>query len=159
MKQVSEQSIIKAIEKVDGLTDDALDALIETFTLKQENLVNYVLQAGIEFESEELNIYSIYYFAVIYESFLQEGLEVDGVTEEMIDEFQEPFLLALDAINKEEDYTAMHDLIHQHPLMNFMMNELQAPDDEGAELSEEMQTQLFLVISGMIGLLNVAVKV
>lgn len=154
MKQVSEKSIVSAIEKVDGMTDDALDALIETFTLKQQNLVNYILQAGIEFENEELNIYSIYYYAIIMEAFQQEGLSIPEITEDDIDEFQEPFLLALDAIHKEEDYEPMHELLYQHHLINFLMSELSAPDDEGKELDEEMQTQLFLVVAGVIGLLN-----
>ena len=63
MSQVSISSIEKAIAKIDGLNEEALDKKIETFTLQQENLVNYLLQAGLEYENEDLNMFSIYYFS------------------------------------------------------------------------------------------------
>lgn len=157
MSQVSINSIEKAIAKIDGLNEEALDKKIETFTLQQEHLVNYLLQAGLEYENEDLNMFSIYYFAIIMEAFIEEGLSLKEITEDAIDEFQEPFVLALDAIYQDEDYTPMQDLIQQHHISQFMMNEIEAVDEDGEELGEETQTQLFIVSSSMIGLLNAAV--
>lgn len=157
MSQVSVESIEKAIGKIDGLSEDALDKKIETFTLKQENLVNYLLQAGLEYENEDLNMFSIYYFAIIMEAFDAEGITLKEISEDDIDDFQDPFVLALDAIYQDEDYSPMQDLIQQHHLSQFMMNEIDAVDEDGEELDEETKTQLFIVSSGMIGLLNGAI--
>ncbi|MFT5820019.1 MAG: hypothetical protein ACI8ZM_001253 [Crocinitomix sp.] len=156
MSQVSIESIEAAIKKIDGLSDDALDKKIETFTLKQQNLVNYLLQAGLEYENDDLNMFAIYYFAIVYEAFEHAGITLKEISEDDIDNFQDPFILALDAIYKDEDYTPMQDLIQQHHLSQFMMNEIEAVDEDGEALSEETKTQLFIVSSGMIGLLNVA---
>lgn len=158
MTQVSIENIEKAIEKIDGLNEDALDRKIETFTLKQQHLVNYILQAGLEYENEELNMYSIYYFAIIYEAMELQGLSLNEISEDDIEAIQEPFLLALDAIYKEEDYEPMLDLVQQHNLNQFMMNEIEAVDEDGESLTDETQTQLFIVSSGMIGLMHAAIK-
>ncbi|MDA7804238.1 hypothetical protein N8987_06650 [Crocinitomix sp.] len=158
MSQVSIENIEKAIEKIDSLDEEALDRKIETFTLKQQHLVNYLLQAGLEYENEDLNMFSIYYFAIIHEAFDIQGITLNEITEDAIDAFQDPFVLALDAIYKDEDYTAMQDLVQQHHLNQFMMNEIEAVDEDGESLSEETQTQLFIVSSGMIGLMHGAIQ-
>ncbi|WP_066758447.1 hypothetical protein [Crocinitomix algicola] len=158
MTQISFENIEKAIQKIDGLNEEALDRKIETFTLKQQALVNYILQAGLEYENEELNMYSIYYFAIIHEAFDIQGITLNEVTEDAIEAFQEPFLLALDAIYKDEDYSPMQDLVQQHHLNQFMMNEIDAVDEDGDSLTDETKTQLFIVASGMIGLMNGAVQ-
>ena len=68
-QQVSIENIEKALKKVDALQEEALDRLIETHTLSQQNLVDYVLQAGLEYQNEDLNVYAIYYFE-LFEVFL-----------------------------------------------------------------------------------------
>ena len=157
MSQVSVKSIEAAITKIDGLSEEALDRKIETFTLQQEQLVNYLLQAGMEYENEDLNMFSIYYFAIVFEAFNEEGLNLNPITEDDIDNFQDPFVLALDAIYRDEDYAPMQDLVQQHHLMQFMMNEIEAVDEDGESLSDETKTQLFIVSSGMIALMNGAI--
>lgn len=89
MSQVSINSIEKSIAKIDGLNGESLDKKIETFTLQQEHLVNHLLQAGLAYENEDLNMFSIYYFAIIMEAFIEEGLSLKEITEDAIDEFQE----------------------------------------------------------------------
>jgi hypothetical protein len=116
------------------------------------------LQAGLEYENEDLNMFSIYYFAIVYEAFEQGGITLKEITEDDIDNFQDPFVLALDAIYKDEDYSPMQDLIQQHHLSQFMMNEIESVDEDGESLSDETKTQLFIVSSGMIGLLQGAVS-
>lgn len=158
MSIVSVESIENSIEKIDGLSEDALDKLIETFALKQEDLLNYVMMAGIEYENEELNAYSIYYFAIVLEAFIQQGIKLDNIKEDEIDEFQEPFLLVLDAIHADEDYTPLHELANQPNLLQFIVNEIDAEDADGQSLGEETKTQLFIVCSSMIALLNQAIS-
>ena len=157
MSTITTASIQKSLDKIDQLGDDALDQLIETFALQQEHLLNYVMQAGIEYENEDLNAFSIYYFAVILEAFFQQGLKLKAISEDDIDKFQDPFVLTLDAINKDEDYTPLHELIGQTNLVQFMINEIEAEDEDGESLDEETKTQLFIVSSSMIGLLNASV--
>ncbi|MFT4603003.1 MAG: hypothetical protein ACI857_003190 [Arenicella sp.] len=153
-QQVSIESIEKSLNKVDGLSEEALDKLIETYTLGQQNLVDYILQAGMEYENEDLNVFAIYYFAVITESFYQQGLKVKELSTEEIEAFHEPYLLALDAIHSSEDYEPMNDLIQQHNLQQFIIEEVEAPDSDGVVLDEKTQTQLFIVVMSIIGLLN-----
>lgn len=156
--QVSHESIDKALDKIDNLSDEALDQLIEKYTLEQQDLVDYIMQAGAEYENEDLNIYGIYYFAIIYESFLQQGLTPRKISEDDIDEFQEPFLEALDAIHNNENHTPLQELISQINLQEFMVAEIDAQDEDGEELDEETKTQLFVVSAAVIGLLNEAVS-
>jgi hypothetical protein len=158
MSQVSHESIDKALDRIDSLSDDALDQLIETYTLSQQDLVDYIMSAGSEYENEDLNIYAIYYFAIIYESFLQQGLTPRKITEADVDEFQEPFLEALDAIHKKEDHQPLQELISQFPLQEFMVAEIEATDEDGEQLDDETKTQLFMVTAAVIGLLNESVS-
>jgi hypothetical protein len=158
MSIVTSESISKSIDKIDAMSEDALDKLIETFASKQETLLNYVMQAGVEYENEELNAFSIYYFAIVLEAFLQEGIELNEVTDKTIEEFQEGFVYALEEINKNEDNSALFELVNQNNVMEFMFNEIEAEDEDGESLDDETKTQLFIVTSGMIGLLNAAIK-
>ena len=157
MNIIQVKSIEVATNKIDALSEDALDKIIDTFALKQEDLLGHVMQAGMEYENEDLNVYSIYYFTVVLESFIEEGVKLKTITQNDIEEFQEPFLLALDEINKEEDYTALHELINQPNLIEFMALEINSDDQNGDSLDEETKTQLFIVMSSMIGLLNNAI--
>ena len=92
------------------------------------------------------------------ESFIQEKIDLKRLSEDDIDDFQEPFLLSLDAINQEEDYTPLHELVNQPNLIQFMVNEIDAEDEDGETLDEETKTQLFIVSSSMIGLFTAAIK-
>ncbi|OIQ25308.1 MAG: hypothetical protein BM555_06740 [Crocinitomix sp. MedPE-SWsnd] len=157
-QQVSIESIEKALSKIDSLDEAALDKLIETYTLDQQNLVDYVLQAGLEYENEDLNVFSIYYFAVITEAFYQQELKTKELSTEEIEAFHEPYLLALDAVHTSEDYEPMNDLIQQHNLQQFIIEEVEAPDSDGVILDEATQTQLFIVVISIIGLLNSSVS-
>lgn len=158
MPQISIENIEKALKKVDSLEEEALDKLIETYTLSQQPLVDYILQAGIEYENEDLNVYSIYYFTVMCEAIFQQGLTLKSISEDEIEEFHEPFLMALDEIHSNEDYEPMQDLINQPHMQQFMIEEIESPDSEGIILDEETQTHLYIVSTSMIGLLNQAIK-
>ena len=51
MIQITHDSINKALDKIDNLSDEQLDQLITEYGEKQEDLLNYVLQAGIDFDA------------------------------------------------------------------------------------------------------------
>ena len=69
MSTITPKHIENAIKKIDGLSEDALDKIIETYALKQEDLLGHVMQAGVEYENEDLNTFSIYYFAIVMAAF------------------------------------------------------------------------------------------
>lgn len=154
MEYIKAENINQAIEKIEGMDDEALSRLIETFTMEQNSLVGYSLQAAIEFENDELNDLIMYYFAVIYQAFKNADYKMLEVNDEMIDAFQEPFHQALDLIHTTEDYSEISSLINQPVLENWMVDEIGASDAEGNVLGEETQIQLYLVSMTIIGLLN-----
>ena len=157
MSIVSSNSIIKAVKKIDGLSEEALEKLVEAYALQQKDLLPYLMQAGFDFENEDLNAFSVYYFAIVMEAFNAEGIKLNPVTEDDISEFQESYLLALDEVSK-EDFLPMHELLNQPHLISFILNELEAKDVDGETFDDETQNQLFIVLMGMIGLLNNAIK-
>ena len=105
MEYITAEHINNAINKIEGMDDDALSHLIETFVLEQNSLAGYSLQAAIEFQNEELNDLIMYYFAIIYQSFKNAGYKMGIVEDDLIDAFQEPFHEALDLIHTTEDYS------------------------------------------------------
>lgn len=158
MKQISIKNLEAAVKKIDTLNEAALDKLIETYTLKQQALVDYILQAGMEFQNEDLNVYAIYYFAVVSEAMHQQGLALKTITEDDIDEFHEPFLMALDSIRGAEDHEPLQDLVQQPIVQQFLVDDIESPDADGKELDEETKTQLFIVTMSMLGIMNAAVS-
>ena len=154
MKQVSEESLVNAVNYIHGLDDDGLDNFIEGHALKQPNLIGYVLQAGEEFENETLANYSIYYYSILMRAFEEEGIEFREITVEDIDSFQEPFIMALDEAFKKESEEALFDLVGQPVLQQFLAHDLMGEDENGDTLDDETVNQLFIVLHGAIGLIN-----
>ena len=154
MEYISAEHINEAIKKIEGMDDEALSRLIETFALEQNSLVGYSLQAAIEFDNEELNDLIMYYFAIIYQTFTNAGHKISEVQDELIDAFQEPFHQALDLIHQTEDYSEISALINQPVLEQWMVDEIGSEDSDGNVLGDETQIQLYLVSMTIIGLLN-----
>ncbi len=158
MKHVTFQSIEKAIEKVDNLSDDALEKLSEMYALAQPELLGYIMSAAIEYNNEQLEGLLIYYYCLISESFAQEGLSCRLVTEADIDAFEEPYADMLDAYFEEHEEDVLEDFCDQPMLAQFMAMELSEPDADGTSLDDETATQLFIVSIAMVTLLNRAIK-
>ena len=154
MNYINAEHINKAIEKVEGMDDEALSKLIETFTLEQTPLIGYSLQAALEFQNDELNDLVMYYFAIIYQTFKNAGFQLKTIDEDLIDDFQEPFHEALDLIHTSEDYSEISALINQPVIENWIVEEIASEDADGDILNEQTQIQLYLVVMTMIGLLN-----
>jgi hypothetical protein len=83
MSQVSIKSIEKAINIVDNLDDDALEQLSERHSLAQPTLLGYIMSAAIEYQNEKLEGLLLYYYCLISESFTQEGLVTNTVTDDV----------------------------------------------------------------------------
>jgi hypothetical protein len=156
MTNVSVKSIEKAINKIDNLDDDGLGKVSEYYANAQPVLLGYAGQAAIEYENPDLEGLLVYYFCIIAESFAQEGLTPKQVTENMIDEFEEPFFEILDAFFNSEDPDTLAEFSGQPELIQLMLMEISEPDADGTELDEETATQLFVVTTAITSLLSKA---
>jgi hypothetical protein len=158
MKHVTFSSIEKAIQKVDNLSDEELEVLSEKFALAQPTLLGYAMTAPEEYQNEELEGLLIYYFCLISEAFEQQGLQMNIISEEEIDAFEEPFFEMLDAYFENDDTDLLEDFCDQPELSQFMAMEISTEDEDGSSLSDETATQLFIVSLAMITLMNRALK-
>jgi hypothetical protein len=157
MKHVSLQSIEKAIKKIDNLDDDGLERVSETVALAQETLLGYAMSAAIEYNNPQLEGLLIYYFCLLNECFVQEGLRLRAVTEEDIDTFEEPYFDILDTYFDTDNDDLLEEFCDQPNLTQFMAIEVSTEDDDGTSLDDETATQLFIVSLAIITLLGRAV--
>lgn len=159
MKHVSLAAIEKAIEVVDNLTDDQLEKITEHYAEAQSALLGYVMTAPEEYKNEDLEGLLIYYFCLILEAFKQDGIDLQTISEQDIDEMEEPFFDMLDQYFESEDEEIIESFCDQPNLAQFMAMEVSEEDEDGSSLSEETATQLFIVTLAMICLLNKAIIV
>lgn len=158
MKQVTLSSIEKAIQKIDNLDDDGLARISETYALAQPTLLGYIMSAAVEYKNEQLEGLLIYYYCLISEAFSQEQITTGTVTEDEIDEFEQPFFEMLDLYFDKEDEEIIHDFTDQPELIQFMMMEITTKDEDGTSLDDDTATQLFIVTSAMITLMSRSIK-
>jgi hypothetical protein len=158
MSQVTIKSIEKAIEHVDHLDDDALEALSERYALAQPDLLDYVMSAPTEYENDELEGLLIYYFCLIMYSFEVQDIALNVVSDDDIDAMQESYFEMLDSYFESEDEEEIESFCDQPDLAQFMAVEVSTDDEDGTTLSEETASQLFIVTIGMISLMNKAIK-
>ena len=136
MKHISLASIEKAIEIVDNLNDDQLEAISNKYAKAQQALLNYVMSAPAEYENEDLEGLLIYYFCLISECFDQEGVKVREITDEDIDEMEEPYFDMLDQYFEDEDEEILESFCDQPFLAQFMAMEVSTEDNDGSTLDE-----------------------
>ncbi len=158
MKQVSLAAIERAIEVVDNLDDDQLESTFEKYAETQQILLDYVMSAPTEYENEELEGLLVYYFCLINESFSQEAIKVRSITEEDIDELEEPYFDMLDQYFEEEDEEILESFCDQPELAQFMAMEVSTDDEDGSSFSDDTASQLFIVTIAMISLMNRAIE-
>jgi hypothetical protein len=158
MVHVTVESIEKAINKVDNLNDDGLEKLAETYALAQQTLLGYVMSAAIEYQNEQLEGLLIYYYCLISETFTQQGAQLNQITEDDIDAFEEPYFAMLDEYFEKDNEDVINDFTDQPELIRFMMMEITTKDDDGTSLDDDTATQLFIVMTAMITLMTRAIK-
>ena len=112
------------------------------------------MSAPDEYKNENLESLLIYYFTVVLESFNLAGYHPKTVTEESIDEFEEPYFQLLDEYFEKEDEAMLEEFSDQPDLVKFLAMEVGMEDEEGITLDDETATQLFIVMLAMISLLS-----
>jgi hypothetical protein len=158
MSQIQFASIEKAIQKIDNLDEDALERISETFALEQEVLIGYMMSAAIEYDNEQLEGLLVYYFCLIMEIFKQAEVKITRVTEEMIDEFQEPYFDIIDEYFESNDEEILYEYTHQEHMVNFLAMEISEPDTDGTSLDDETASQLYIVLLAMVTLLDKSIE-
>lgn len=154
MSQVTIGHIEAAITKVDGMDENAIERLSDTQTAAQPTLLGYIMSSVEEYNNEELASLLIYYFTVVLESFSQAGLHPGTISDEMIDDFEEPYFQVLDEYFENEDESLLEDFSDQPDLVRFLAMEIGMEDADGTSLDDETATQLFIVMLAMISLLS-----
>ena len=157
MKHVTLAAIEKAIEIVDNLDDQQLEEISTKYAKAQQSLLDYVMSAPAEYNNDKLEGLLIYYFCLICACFEQEGIQVRAITEQDIDELEDPYFDMLDQYFEEEDEEIIESFCDQPYLAQFMAMEVSTEDNDGTTLDEETATQLFIVTLAMISLMNQAI--
>lgn len=158
MSQVTIEQINKAVEKINSLEPEALNKIAETYTLAQTEMLAYVMEAAEEFDQDILADYVIYYFCIISEMFVQAGLKTSRVTDNMIQEFHEPFIALLEEYAEAADPSILDVLINQPNITTFIAEDLNAEDETGEVLDAELASQLFIVLLASVGLFNQSIE-
>lgn len=148
---------MSAIEKIDGLSDDALEKLSETHVKEQVTLVGYILSSAIEYESDSLLDHLMYYFNVFYEAISIQGVQLKTIDDAAIEDFQDEYFQTLDAFMETDDEDLILSLCNQPMLLSFFVNDIFGTDEEDATLPEDLANELFIVGVALITLLNRAI--
>ena len=154
MPQITEKSILEAINKIDELSDDALEKLSETHVLAQNTLISYILSSAIEYENDELLEYLMYYFNVFYEAISIQGVKLKPIDDDIIDAFQEEYIQTLDEFMETDDEDLISSLCNQPMILSFFTNDIFGEDEDEVKLPEGMASELFIVGIALIALLN-----
>lgn len=153
MQHIKQSNIEAAIEIVDNLDDEKLESLFEKYAEKYEVILSYMHSAADEYENDELHGLLAYYFCLISECFEQAQVQVNKITEDDVEAFEEDFFEMLDEYFETDNFELLEEYTDQPELIQFMLMEISTPDDDGSEMDDETATQLFIVTSAMITLL------
>lgn len=158
MTQIKVKSIEEAVLKIDKLDEDSLEKISETHVLAQETFVGYILSSAIEYKNDDLLDLLIYYFNIFSEAFIIQGVSLEKITDDHIEDFQEEYVQTLDEYMETEDNDLIASLCNQPNMLSFLLSEISMEDEDGEELDEETGTYLFIVGVAMIALFNRAIQ-
>lgn len=158
MTQIKVKSIEEAVLKIDKLDEDSLEKLSETHVLAQETFVGYILSSAIEYKNDDLLDLLIYYFNIFSEAIIIQGVKLEKITDDHIEDFQEEYVQTLDEYMESEDNDLIASLCNQPNMLSFLLSEISMEDEDGEELDEEIGTYLFIVGVAMIALFNRAIQ-
>lgn len=156
--QVTVKSIEQSVFKIDELDEDSLEKLSEAHVLAQETFVGYVLSSAIEYKNDELLELLMYYYNIFAEAMVIQGIRLEKITDDHIEEFQEEYVQTLDEYMETEDNDLISSLCNQPNMVSFLLNEIDMEDENGEKLEEDTATYLFIVGVAMIALMNRAIK-
>lgn len=156
--QITVKSIEQAVLKIDDLDEDSLEKLSEAHVLAQETFVGYILSSAIEYKNDELLELLMYYYNIFSEAMVIQGVQLEKITDEHIEEFQEEYVQTLDEYMETEDNDLIASLCNQPNMVSFLLSEIDMEDENGERIEEDTATYLFIVGIAMIALLNRAIK-
>ena len=154
MTQITVKSIEQAVKKIDDLDDDGLERISETYVLHQEALVGYIMSSAVEYENDQLMDLLIYYFTIFMEAHNQQGVQLNKVTDDFIETFQEEYISVLDEYMESEDTELIDSFCNQPNLLSFLLSELEMEDEDGEKLDDDTATYLFIVGVALIALMD-----
>ncbi len=156
--QITVKSIEQAVLKIDDLDEDSLEKLSEAHVLAQETFVGYILSSAIEYKNDELLELLMYYYTIFAETFVIQEVQLEKITDDHIEEFQEEYVQTLDEYMETEDNDLIASLCNQPNMVSFLLNEIDMEDSNGQKLEEDTATYLFIVGVALIALLNRSIK-
>jgi hypothetical protein len=156
--QITVKSIEQAVLKIDDLDEDSLEKLSEAHVLAQETFVGYILSSAIEYKNDELLELLMYYYTIFAETFVIQGVQLEKITDDHIEEFQEEYVQTLDEYMESEDNDLIASLCNQPNMVSFLLNEIDMEDSNGQKLEEDTATYLFIVGVALIALMNRSIK-
>ena len=152
--QITVKSIEEAVLKIDKLDEDSLEKLSEAHVLAQETFVGYILSSAIEYKNDELLELLMYYYNIFAEAFVIQGVKLEKITDDHIENFQEEYVQTLDEYMETEDNDLISSLCNQPNMVSFLLSEIDMEDENGEKLEDDTATYLFIVGIAMIALLN-----
>lgn len=157
MTQITEKYIKEAVLKIDDLNEDSLEKISEAHVLAQEIFVGYILSSAIEYENDTLLDYLIYYFNIFSEAFAMQGVKMNKIDEDAIDEFQEEYMETLDEYMETDDEDLIGSMCNQPLMVSFLIHEITGEDETGEVMEEDLASHVFIVGVAMIALMNRAI--
>lgn len=157
MTQITEKHITEAVLKIDGLTEESLEKISETYVLAQQDLVGYVLSSAIEYENDSLLDYMIYYFNIFSEAMALQGVKMKKIDEAFIDDFQEEYIATLDEYMETGNDELIEVLCNQPMMLSFLIHEINGEDETGKTMEEDLANHVFIVGIALIALMNRAI--
>lgn len=156
--QIKEDSLLKSIEIIDGLTEENINDFSEKHIVTQPDFMGYLMSSALEFNNEELLDYLVYYYNIFLEAASIEGLNIKIVDEALIDDFHNEYVDVLDEYSESEERELLETFCNQPALLYFLIDEINSVDEQGDVLSDETKSQLFIIGIALIGLLNRAIN-
>lgn len=157
MTQITEKYIKEAVLKIDDLNEESLEKISEAHVLAQEVFVGYILSSAIEYENDSLLDYLIYYFNIFSEAFAMQGVKMNKIDEQIIDDFQEEYMQTLDEYMETDDEDLIGSMCNQPLMVSFLIHEITGEDETGAVMEEDLASHVFIVGVAMIALMNRAI--
>lgn len=157
MSTLKEQYITSALEKISALDEADLEKMSEKHIADQVTFFSYLISSSIEFENDNILDLIVFYFNVLFEAALLQGIDTKTIDDDFIDSFQDEYTQTLNEYMDNNDNDLIETLCNQPPLLDFMIGEITGVDEAGDHLPEKMQTELFVVSIAMIALFNRAI--
>lgn len=139
---VSENSIEKAIDKIESIPEEAIQGYIDNVAKLQPAILAYAMVTGEEIK-QELAEDLLYYALIVFEAFSEESGFVPEVSENIITACETAYIEKLEQLEQADDSDAgMLDIFNstaQPALLHFLVNDLII--DEDNETEEEIASE------------------